>query len=149
MESESHHGHQIHLYHDSRDGRRSALLAKVEAQWGEPAHLEVDFAERLDVLVRWGGLGRLRELIAPITATLSQVETIVFEDAYDAANFTQALKAIESTWEGRVLSQTDLLAGGIQASDEKVAVLDCCRSREPVRPASYLASLDNLWSMVF
>ena len=120
------------------DAQRS-LLAKVEAQWGEPAHLEVDFAERLDVLVRWGGLGRLRELIAPITVALSKVETVVFEDAYDAANFTQALKAIESTWEGRVLARTDLLAGGIQASDEKVAVLDCCRAREPGKTRELLS----------
>ena len=86
MESESHHGHQIHLHHDAWAETRSAPLGQVEAQWGEPAHLEVDFAERLDVLVRWGGLGRLRELIAPITVALSKVETVVFEDAYDAAN---------------------------------------------------------------
>ena len=141
MESESHHGHQIHLHHDAwdRGDAQRSLLAKVEAQWGEPAHLEVDFAERLDVLVRWGGLGRLRELIAPITVALSKVETVVFEDAYDAANFTQALKAIESTWEGRVLLEPTCWLEEFSASDEKVAVLDCCRSREPGKTRELLS----------
>ena len=54
-----------------------------------------------------------------------------FEDAYDAANFQHALRAIESAWTGRVLSSSDLVAGSIQPTNKPVAVLDCCRSRHP------------------
>ena len=62
---------------------------------------------------------------------MSNVETVVFEDAYDAANFKQALETIESEWTGRVLAESDLVNGGLKPIAEPVAVLDCCRSRHP------------------
>lgn len=114
----------------SSDGA-SILLESVAAQWGEPAHLELNLGEHLDLLVRWGSLGKLRELMTPVLDALSKVETVVFEDAYDAANFQHALRAIESAWTGRVLSSSDLVTGSIQPTNKPVAVLDCCRSRHP------------------
>ena len=110
--------------------RSAPLLTKVEAQWGEPAHMKLSTLPS-DWMFSFAGeaWSRLRERFT-ITAALSKVETIVFEDAYGPP-ISLRRQAIESTWEERVLSQTDLLAGGIQASDEKVAVLDCCGSREP------------------
>ena len=109
----------------------SALLQSVSAQWGETAHLVVDLSERLDLLVRWGSLGKLRELVAPLLDGFRKVDTLVFEDAYDAAHFKQALSALDSDWGGTVLSQADLVRTELKPDPKPVAVLDCCRSRKP------------------
>ena len=60
----------------SSKGDVNALLQSVSAQWGETAHLVIDLSERLDLLVRWGSLGKLRELVAPLLDGFRKVDDV-------------------------------------------------------------------------